>query len=320
MLTSLVNPRNWFAEAIATYALVFFGPLSIILSVVAFGDGLSIESIIMISLGHGAVVGLMVYAFGHISGAHINPAVTIPMMITKKISVQDGIGYIIFQLIGAVVAAFSLKAILPEIGAKVNFGTQGGPSELLNSSIASGIAVEIILTFFLVTVIFLTAVHKKAAAGIHGISIGGIVFLLHLVGVPLTGASMNPARTFGPAVVSGFWELHWLYWVAPIIGGIIAGVIMNYVFVNKAEPKTKSVTRSSGKSQKLEQYEKQYLSRLEKEPAKEETKKETKKVSRPRKARAKKSKQQSDLEKYEKRYLDRLEKQAQENVASTSEE
>ena len=320
MLTSLVNPRNWFAEAIATYALVFFGPLSIILSVVAFGDGLSIESIIMISLGHGAAVGLMVYAFGHISGAHINPAVTIPMMITKKISVQDGIGYIIFQLIGAVVAAFSLKAILPEIGAKVNFGTQGGPSELLNSSIASGIAVEIILTFFLVTVIFLTAVHKKAAAGIHGISIGGIVFLLHLVGVPLTGASMNPARTFGPAVVSGFWELHWLYWVAPIIGGIIAGVIMNYVFVNKAEPKTKSVTRSTGKSQKLEQYEKQYLSRLEKESAKEETKKETKKVSRPRKARAKKSKPQSDLEKYEKRYLDRLEKQAQENVASTSEE
>ena len=316
MLTSLVNPRNWFAEAIATYALVFFGPLSIILSVVAFGDGLSIESIIMISLGHGAAVGLMVYAFGHISGAHINPAVTIPMMITKKISVQDGIGYIIFQLIGAVVAAFSLKAILPEIGAKVNFGTQGGPSELLNSSIASGIAVEIILTFFLVTVIFLTAVHKKAAAGIHGISIGGIVFLLHLVGVPLTGASMNPARTFGPAVVSGFWELHWLYWVAPIIGGIIAGVIMNYVFVNKAEPKTKSVSRSRGKSQDLEQYEKQYLSRLEQEPVKGETKK----VSKPRKARAKKSKPQSDLEKYEKRYLDRLEKQAQENVASTSEE
>ena len=265
MLTSLVNPRNWFAEAIATYALVFFGPLSIILSVVVFGDGLSIESIIMISLGHGAVIGLMVYAFGHISGAHINPAVTIPMMITKKISVQDGIGYIIFQLLGAIIAALSLKAILPELGAKVNFGTQGGPSELLNSSIMAGITVEIILTFFLVTVIFLTAVHKKAPAGIHGISIGGMVFLLHLVGVPLTGASMNPARTFGPALVSGFWELHWLYWVAPIIGGIIAGVIMNYVFVNKAEPKTKSVSRSTNKSQQLEQYEKQYLSRLEKD-------------------------------------------------------
>ena len=317
MLTSLVNPRNWFAEAIGTYALVFFGPLAIILSVVAFGDGLSIESIIMIALAHGAAVGLMVYAFGHISGAHINPAVTIPMMITKKISVGDGIGYIIFQLIGAVVAAFSLKAILPELGAKVNFGTQGGPSELLNSSIMAGITVEIILTFFLVTVIFLTAVHKKAPAGIHGISIGGMVFLLHIVGVPLTGASMNPARTFGPAVVSGFWELHWLYWLAPIVGGIIAGVIMNYVFVNKAEPKTKSVSRSSaGKSQKLEQYEKQYLSRLEKEPAKEETKK----VSRPRRVQAKKSKSVSELEKYEKRYLARLEKQSQTNADSTDEE
>jgi hypothetical protein len=237
------------------------------------------------------------------------------MMITKKISVGDGIGYIIFQLIGAIVAAFSLKAILPEIGAKVNFGTQGGPSELLNSSIMAGITVEIILTFFLVTVIFLTAVHKKAAAGIHGISIGGMVFLLHIVGVPLTGASMNPARTFGPAVVSGFWELHWIYWLAPIVGGIIAGVIMNYVFVNNAEPKTKSVSRSTSKSQ-LEQYEKQYLSRLEKEPAKEETKK----ISRPRKARAKKSKPQSDLEKYEKKYLARLEKQAQGEGASTGEE
>ena len=314
----MVNPRAWLAEAIATYALVFFGPLAVILSVVAFGDGLSIEAIIMIAIGHGGAVGLMVYAFGHISGAHINPAVTIPMMITKKISIADGIGYIIFQLVGAIVAAFSLKAILPEIGAKVNFGTQGGPSELINNSVMAGLALEIIFTFFLVTVIFLTAVHKKAPAGIHGISIGGMVFLLHIVGVPLTGASMNPARTFGPALVSGFWELHWLYWLAPIVGGIIAGVIMNYVFVNKAEPKTKSVSRSSstGKSQKLEQYEKQYLSRLEKEPAKEETKK----VSRPSKVQSKKPKSASELEKYEKRYLARLEKQSQTNSDSTDEE
>jgi len=230
----MVNPRNWFAESIATYALVFFGPLSVILSVVAFGDGLSIEAIIMIAFGHGSAIGLMVYAFGHVSGAHINPAVTIPMIITRKIGIADGIGYIVFQIIGAIAAAFTLKAVLPELGAEVNFATQA-PGELINFSASSAVGLEAIFTFFLVTVIFMTAVHKKAAAGIQGLSIGGMVFLLHIVGVPLTGASMNPARTLGPALASGFWEFHWVYWVGPIIGGIIAGLIMNYVFVKKAE-------------------------------------------------------------------------------------
>lgn len=234
----MVNPRAWFAEAIATYALVFFGPLAIILAAVAFGTGLSIQAIVMISLAHGAAIGLMVYTFGHISGAHINPAVTISMLVTRRIGIKDGIAYIVFQLIGAIAAAASLKAILPDLGAKVNFGTQGGPSDLLNHSAMSGLAVEIILTFFLVTVIFMTAVHKKAPAGMYGLAIGGMIFLIHLVGVPLTGASVNPARTFGPALISGYWDYHWIYWAGPIIGAVIAGLIMNYVFVKKAEQQT----------------------------------------------------------------------------------
>jgi len=267
----MVNPRAWLAEAIATYALVFFGPLSVILSVVVFGDGLTIESILMISLGHGAVIALMVYAFGHVSGAHINPAVTIPMMITKKISVADGIGYIIFQVIGAIIATLSLMAILPEFGKAVLWGGHGGPSELLNHSIMSGFVVEVILTFFLVLIIFMTAVHKKAPKSIAGASIGGMIFLLHIVGVPLTGAGMNPARSFAPAIVTGdagLLEIQWLYWLAPIIGGIIAGVIMNYVFINKDEAKTKSESQSSSVSTSnsdLKKYEKKYLARLEKQ-------------------------------------------------------
>ncbi len=231
----MVNPRAWLAEAIATFGLVFFGPLSVILAVSAFGEELTTQSVLFIALGHGGAIGLMVYAFGHVSGAHINPAVTIPMMITKKIGITDGIGYIIFQLIGAVAAAASLWAILPELGAKVNFATQGGPSELLNNSVSSAFAVEALMTFFLVTVIFMTAVHRKASPGLHGFAIGGIIFLIHLVAVPLTGASVNPARTFGPALISGFWEFHWLYWAAPILGGIIAGVLMNYIYVKPAE-------------------------------------------------------------------------------------
>jgi aquaporin-4 len=231
----MVNPRAYLAEGIATYGLVFFGPLSVILAISAFGEGLTTQSVLFIALAHGGAIALMIYTFGHISGAHINPAVTIPMMITKKIGIVDGIGYIASQLIGAVAAAATLKVILPELGAKVNFGTQGGPSELLNKSISSGFAVEAILTFFLVLVIFMTAVHKKASPGWHGFTIGGMIFLIHLVAVPLTGASVNPARTFGPALISGFWEYHWMYWAAPILGGIIAGLIMNYVYVNKAE-------------------------------------------------------------------------------------
>ena len=158
----MVSPRNWLAEAIATFALVFFGPLSVILAASVFGDGLTIEGIIMISLGHGAAIAFMVYAFGHISGAHINPAVTIPMMITKKIGIADGIGYIVFQIIGAIIATGTLVALFPEIGKPVFWGAHGGPSDLLGGSLMSGLVLEIILTFFLVTVIFMTAVHKKA--------------------------------------------------------------------------------------------------------------------------------------------------------------
>ena len=231
----MVNPRAWLAESIATFALVFFGPLSVTMAAALFGNGLTLEGIIMISLAHGAAIGIMVYAFGHISGAHINPAVTIAMMVTKNINIKDGAGYIGAQLVGAVVAAFSHKAILPEAGAKVNFGTQGGPSDLLNHNAFSGLAVEMILTFFLVTTIFMTAVHRKASAGMAGIAIGGMIFLIHLVGVPLTGASVNPARTLGPAIASGYWSFHWIYWVGPVVGAVVAGLIMQQVYIKKVE-------------------------------------------------------------------------------------
>ncbi len=233
----MVNPRAWLAEAIGTYALVFFGPLSIVIAVATFGAGLTPEALLIIALGHGAVIGLMVYVFGHVSGTHINPAVTIAMIATRRMNIKDGGAYIAFQLIGAVLASATLAAIIPTYGSEVNYGVQTGPSQFLDNSEASGFAMEVILTFFLLTTIYMTAVHKKAAPGFAGIAIGGMIFLLHLVGVPLTGASMNPARTFGPAVVSGFWDHHWIYWAGPIVGALIAAFVMNYIFAKKAEEK-----------------------------------------------------------------------------------
>lgn len=240
MANAAANPRAWLAEAIATFGLVFFGPLSVTMAVAAFGTGLNPESVIFISLGHGAAIGIMIYTFGHVSGAHINPAVTIAMMATKNIDVKNGAAYIGAQIIGAIVAAFTHRAILPELGGEVKFGVQTGPSALLDQSAAAGFAVEALLTFFLLTTIFMAAVHRKAAAGMAGIAIGGMIFLLHLVGVPLTGASMNPARTLGPAIASGYWDFHWIYWAGPIVGGLIAGFIMNYVFVKKAAEEQKA--------------------------------------------------------------------------------
>lgn len=230
----MVNPRAWVAEGISTFALVFFGVLSIMVAVASFGEDLSTISVLFISLAHGGAVGLMIYAFGHVSGAHINPAVTIPMMVTRQIGVRDGVMYVVSQLAGAVVAAAALRSILPDLAASVNLGTQPGPSEVLGGSAASGFAVEAILTFFLVTVIFMTAVNRKAAPGWAGFAIGGMVFLIHLVAIPLTGASVNPARTFGPALLSGYWDFHWMYWAAPLVGGVIAALAMYYIFVAKA--------------------------------------------------------------------------------------
>ncbi len=231
------GPRAWIAEAIATYALVFFGSLSVVLGVAVYGGGeMTNEGLLLISLTHGGIIGIMVYAFGHISGAHINPAVTIPMVITRKISVREGIGYVGAQIAGAVIASATIAAIMPDLARTVAFAGHTGPSEIIGNSVASGFLVEVILTFFLVLAIFMGIVHRKAPAGWHGFIVGGIVTIIHLVGVPLTGASVNPARSFGPAVFSGVWEFHWMYWVAPIVGGIIAGVLMNYIYVKRDAP------------------------------------------------------------------------------------
>lgn len=218
-----IDYRACTAEFIGTFALVFFGSLAI---------AQSPDSLISIAFAHGLVIAVMVYSLGHASGAHFNPAVTISMIYRKQIDMQNGIAYIFTQLAAGVVAAIAHAIILPSSITLNNLGsTLPGP----NVSDITILFVEIILTFFLVFVIFCTAINKKAPKGWHGFAIGMIITIDILAGGPITGASMNPARSFGPAIISylygaeGALQSHHLYWIAPIIGGLIASVIAKII-------------------------------------------------------------------------------------------
>ncbi|MFQ5997792.1 MAG: MIP/aquaporin family protein [Candidatus Bathyarchaeia archaeon] len=230
-----VNVRAWFAELVATYALVFFGTVSVTVSIVLFNlqPALNPASIFLIGITHGLSIVLMIYAIGHVSGGHINPAVTIAMLATRKINPANGAGYIVFQIIGAILASVSHALILPQ-GAAVGFGLHQ-PGEAIGFSQTTALGVEIILTFFLVFVIFGVAVHKRAPVGWAGFAIGMTVAMDHFIGIPLTGASMNPARSLGPALISGNFGAHWLYWVGPIIGALLAAAVYYYIVMSRED-------------------------------------------------------------------------------------
>ena len=207
------------AELIGTFLLTFIGGAAII-----NGDA----GVIGIALAHGLTIALVICSLGHISGAHINPAVTIGFLITGKIEAKDALIYILSQLIGAMLAAYSLKVFVP--GAME--ASLGGQSISPNVSIVAAIFIEFVLTFFLVTAIFGTAVDDRGTfSAVAGFGIGLVVTVDILAGGPFTGASMNPARSFGPAIMSGTWDNQIVYWVGPIIGGAIASLFYNSFFM-----------------------------------------------------------------------------------------
>jgi MIP family channel proteins len=209
--------KAYLAECISTFGLCFIGAGVIITNQMTNGA----VGLLGIALAHGLVLAVMVSAFGHVSGGHVNPAVTIGLLVGGKIGGGRAVGYIISQLVGGVIAGLLLRAIFPAaVWGPANLGT---PGLAPNVSAGTGVLVELILTFFLVTAVYGTAVDEKAPK-IGGFGIGLVLVFDILMGGPLTGASMNPARTFGPAVASGFWANHWVYWVGPILGGILAAV------------------------------------------------------------------------------------------------
>ncbi len=226
---SLEAWRTTFAEFIATLLFVFLGAGSVVITGSLASGELTATRLVTIALAHGLAITLLVFATAHISGGHINPAVTFAAMLTKKINAARGLMFIMAQLVGAVVGVLLILGTIPD-AADTNLGAHAlGPGV----SIGMGLLMEIVITFALVFVIFATAIDSGGMGNLAPIAIGLTVLVDHLVAVPITGASMNPARSFGPALVTGEWVDHWIYWVAPLLGGAIAGLVYQFVFINR---------------------------------------------------------------------------------------
>lgn len=212
-----MNTKNLVAEFIGTFALIFIG---------AGALAIAQANLVGVALAHGLVIVTFAYAYGHISGTHINPAVTLGLLIAGEIRIAAAVGYWIVQFLGGILGAVVLNAVLPEAG---DLGVT-----ILGENVTStqGLIVEIVLTFFLVNTIFNTAVSGKAG-NFAGLAIGLTLVLCILMGGPLTRASLNPARTLGPAIVSGNYADIWLYFVGPAIGAVLAALLYIGVLKDK---------------------------------------------------------------------------------------
>lgn len=217
------------AEFIGTFALIFIGAGSIIVSPTTGG---ALGTLVGIALAHGLTIAAFGSATGHISGGHLNPAVTVSLMATGRIDPVRGLMYIVSQCLGAIVAAFLLTVAMP--ADLVTAAKLGTPLLAPNMTVAGGIILEAITTFFLVFVIHGTAVDVRGPK-VGALFIGLTVALDILAIGPLTGAAMNPARSIGPALMSGHLENFWLYWVGPIIGALGAAFLYSSVLEKSSD-------------------------------------------------------------------------------------
>ncbi len=222
----MVNGRKDVAalvmEFIGTFALIFLGAGAIILT-----QG---KDLVAIGLAHGLAIAVMVAAGGHISGGVYNPAVALGLMIAGKLSLVRGIFFMIAELLGAVAAAAVLKASLP--------ASMVDPVKLGATLPGTGIqdwqalVAEIVLTFFLMFVIFGVAVDKRGPIGIAGLVIGLTITADIYMGGGISGAAMNPARSFGPMLVQQEWTAAWVYWVGPFIGAALAALVYMFTMLD----------------------------------------------------------------------------------------
>jgi aquaporin TIP len=218
------------AEFLGTFALVFFGAGAICTErfLQATGSGA-----LGAALASGLAIAVMSVAFGHISGAHFNPAVTIGFWITKRMSTVEVLGYWIAQLLGGIVAAFCLKAIVPREDAWQP--VLGGTPDLVRDfTRLPAMGLEALITFFLVLVYFATTSEDNIdSRSLSSFAVGLVYTIGILVAAPFTGAALNPARAFGPALASTHWSNQGVYWVGPLAGGFLAGLIYDAMYARK---------------------------------------------------------------------------------------
>jgi MIP family channel proteins len=218
--------RKLAAEFIGTFTLIFIGAGAII---VTGGTNL-----VAIAFAHGLAIALMVSSLGHVSMGLFNPALTIGLWATRRIETVTGILYIIAQLVGAVAAALALVLLFPEVMRDAPGANFGVPALNEGVDFIQGVGIEAIATFFLMTAVFGTALDPRGPR-IGGLAIGLIITMDIFAAGNLTGAAMNPARAFGPALIDANWDDHLVYWIGPIIGAVLAALTYHYVFSEEQE-------------------------------------------------------------------------------------
>lgn len=228
---------SYAAEFLGTFFLVLFICLTVCVTTAGIGDGLTAQALVIIAAAHVIALAVGIYALGGISGAHFNPAVTTTLLALRKISLVDAAVYIVMQILGAIGAALVVKLLLGDVGDAANLGAPA-LSDVVASDFA-GVVAEGLGVFVLVWAVMAMAVNPRAEKAFAGLVIGLALGVGVLGMAALTGSALNPARAFGPALVSGefgsagTWLL--VYVVGPLIGGALAGVIYTYVVLDEQE-------------------------------------------------------------------------------------
>ncbi|WP_035748010.1 aquaporin [Glycomyces sp. NRRL B-16210] len=229
--------RAIWAELIGTFCLVFFA-----VGAAVFGIEAGAIGFVGVALAFGLVLFALAYALGPISGCHVNPAVTLGALLTGRINAGAAIGYWIAQFIGGIGAAAVLKYMTTGGGATDQTGALGANDYGATVDVGGAFVIETLLTFLLVLVV-LAVTSKKGATPAAGAAIGLVLTVIHLVGLPLTGTSVNPARSLGPALFAGGAPLEhlWLFIVAPLVGGLLAAVVQPLLYGREHTPVEENV-------------------------------------------------------------------------------